>query len=70
MQGIGASEEYLIEKIPVVGRVMRMTEGSVTKIAMKGYIEGRRAIGRPRGRWLDAVDRDVEMQELEKVGRG
>jgi hypothetical protein len=49
---------------------MRMKEERVTKKAMKGYIEGRRAFGRPRGRWLDAVDRDVEMQELEKVGRG
>jgi len=53
-----------------LGRVMRMKEERVTKKAMKGYIEGRRAFGRPRGRWLDAVDRDVEMQELEKVRRG
>jgi len=48
---------------------MRMEEERVTKRAKKGYIEGTRAIGRPRGRWLDAVDRNVEMRELE-VGRG
>jgi len=25
---------------------------------LKGYIEGRRPVGKPRGRWLGAVDRD------------
>jgi hypothetical protein len=43
----------------------------VPKKALKGYIEGRRPVGRSRGRWLDAVDRDAKrMQGLEKVGRG
>ena len=49
---------------------MKMKEERVTKKTMKGYIEGRTAIGKPRGTWLDAVGRDVEMQELEKFGRG
>ena len=32
----------------------------VPKKALKGYIEGRRPVGRPRGRWLDKVDREAE----------
>jgi hypothetical protein len=38
---------------------------------MKGNTTGRRPVGRPRWRWLDAADSDAErksaeMQELEK----
>jgi hypothetical protein len=50
-----------IEKTPVggwVGHVMRMDE-RVSKKAIKGQIEGRRPVGRPRGRWLDVADRDA-----------
>jgi len=32
--------------------------GKVPKRALKGYIEGRRRVGRPIERWLVAVDRD------------
>jgi hypothetical protein len=39
---------------------MKMKEERVPKKATNGYIEGRRPIGRPRGRWLDAVDRDAK----------
>jgi hypothetical protein len=35
---------------------MRMEEERVPKKVMKG----RRPIGRPRGRWLDAVDTDAK----------
>jgi hypothetical protein len=38
---------------------MRIKEEKVPKKALKGYVEGRRAVGRPRGRCTDAVDRDV-----------
>ena len=48
-----------------------MKEERVPKKALKGYTVGRRPVGRPRGRWLGAADRDgkegVEIQELEKV---
>jgi len=27
---------------------------------MKGYTVGRKPVGRPRRRWLDAVDRDAK----------
>jgi hypothetical protein len=42
-----------------MGHVMRM-EGRVAKKALKGYIEGRRQVGRPRGKCLDDVDRDAK----------
>jgi len=42
-----------------VGHVMRMKVERVPKKALERYIEGRRPIGRPRGRWLNAMDRDV-----------
>jgi hypothetical protein len=40
-----------------VGHVVLKDEW-VPKKAMKGYTERRRPVGRHRGRWLDAVDRD------------
>ena len=27
--------------------------------ALKGYTEGRRPVGRARGRWIDAIDKDA-----------
>ena len=42
-----------------VGHVIRVKVERVPKIALEGYIERRRPIGRPRGRWLNAMDRDA-----------
>ena len=42
-----------------VGHVMRVKVERVPKKALEGYIEGRRPVGRPRGRWLNAMDRDA-----------
>jgi hypothetical protein len=42
-----------------VGHVVRMKDERVPKKAMKGYTEARRPVGRSRGRWLDAMDRDA-----------
>jgi hypothetical protein len=36
-----------------VGHVMGMRDETVTNKALKGYVEGRRPVGRPRRRWLD-----------------
>jgi hypothetical protein len=44
-----------------MSHVLRTKEESVPKRALKGYIEGRRPVGRPRGRWIDAVHRDTKM---------
>jgi hypothetical protein len=58
-----------LRRLQWVGRVVGIKEEKVPMKALKEYIEGRKPVGRPRGRWLDAVERDVEMQELEKAGR-
>jgi hypothetical protein len=39
---------------------MRMKDERVHKKAFKGYIEWRTLFDRPRGRWIDAVDRDAK----------
>jgi len=38
----------------------RMKNETVSQKALKGYLEGRRPVGKPRGRWWDAVDRDAK----------
>jgi len=38
----------------------RMQDEKVPREALKGYIEGRKSVGRPRGRWLDEVDRNAK----------
>jgi len=43
-----------------MGHLVRKKEGRVPKKALIGYAEGTRPVGRPRGRWLDAVDRDAK----------
>jgi hypothetical protein len=43
-----------------VGHVIRVKVEMVPKKALKGYIGGRRPVGGPRGRWLDAVDRNTK----------
>lgn len=40
--------------------MMRIQDEKVPREAMKGYIEGRKSVGRPRRRWLDEVDRDAK----------
>ena len=39
---------------------MMMKNERLLKRAMQGNTEGRRPVGRPSGRWLDAVDRDAK----------
>jgi hypothetical protein len=39
--------------------VLRMKDERAPKKALKGYIEGRRPVGRPRGRWIDAADKNA-----------
>ena len=36
---------------------MRMKDERMPNKTLKGYVEERRPVGRPRGRWLDAVGR-------------
>jgi hypothetical protein len=37
-----------------------MKDERAPKKALKGYTEGRMPVGRPRGRWIDAVDKDAD----------
>jgi hypothetical protein len=39
---------------------MRMKDERVTKKALKGYVEGRRPVVRPKGRGIDKVARETE----------
>jgi hypothetical protein len=48
-----------VKRLQLEGHVMRMDE-RVPKNVLKGYIEGRRSVGRPRGRWIDAVEKDTK----------
>jgi hypothetical protein len=43
-----------------VGNMLRMKDERAPQKALKGYIEGRRTVGRPRGRWIDAVEKDAK----------
>lgn len=52
-----------LRRLQWVVHMMRMQDEKVPREALKGCIEGRKLVGRPKGRWLDEVD--VEMQELE-----
>jgi hypothetical protein len=40
--------------------MMRIQDEKVPREVMKGYIEGRKSVGRPRRRWLDELDRDAK----------
>jgi hypothetical protein len=39
---------------------------------LKAYIEGRRPVGKPRRRWINAVDKDAQFtrEEVMKTQRG
>jgi hypothetical protein len=49
-----------LRRLQWVGQVMRLKDERVPKKALKGYTEGRRQVGRTRGKWFDSVDRDTE----------
>jgi len=40
------------------GHVNRMSQGRYPKLALEGYVQGRRGRGRPKKRWLDVVRSD------------
>jgi hypothetical protein len=40
--------------------MLRMKDERAPKKALKAYAKGRRPVGRPRGRWIDAVDMDCK----------
>jgi len=46
-----------LRRLQRAGQAMRMKDERVPKKAVKGHTEGRRLVGKPRGRWFDSVDR-------------
>jgi hypothetical protein len=40
--------------------VLRLKDERAPKKAMKRYIEWKRPVGRHRGRWIEAVDKDAK----------
>ena len=54
-----ATKNIRLRRLHWVGYVMTKDE-RVPKKALKGYIKGRRLLGRPRGRWMNAMDRDTK----------
>ena len=42
-----------------MGHVLSMKDERAPKKALKVYIKGRTPVGRPRGRWIDAVDKNA-----------
>ena len=40
--------------------MLRMKDERALEKALEGYVEGRRPVGSPRGRWIDAVDKDAK----------
>jgi hypothetical protein len=51
-----------LRRLQWVVRVMGKKDERVPKKALEEYIGGRRPVGRPRGRWLDVVDRMLKCQ--------
>ncbi|KAL4148399.1 hypothetical protein QTP88_002652 [Uroleucon formosanum] len=48
------------QRIKWLGHVMWRNTGALTKVALNWKPEGRRPRGRPRKRWMDVVEKDLE----------
>jgi hypothetical protein len=48
------------QRIKWLGHVMRRNTDALTKVALNWKPEGRRPRGRPRKRWMDIVEKDLE----------
>jgi hypothetical protein len=48
------------QRIKWLGHVMRRNKDALTKVALNWKPEGRRPRGRPRKRWMDVVEKDLE----------
>ena len=57
---LGPGRNIKLRRLQWVAHVLSMKDERAPKKALKGDIEGRRAVGRPKGRWIDAVMKNVE----------
>ena len=46
------------------GHVVRMKSGRYPKVALQGYVHGKRRRGRPRKRWIDVAEEDCQEMGL------
>jgi hypothetical protein len=46
------------------GHVTRMQNGRYPKVALQGYVHGKRRRGRPKKRWMDMIEEDCRMMGL------
>ena len=53
-----------INRLRWLGHVARMEEERVPKKLLNGFPEGRRSAGRPKARWLDAVNCDIKILNI------
>ena len=49
-----------LRRLQWVGHLSRMKDERAPKEAFNGFIEGKRPVGRPRGRWIAAAEKDAE----------
>jgi hypothetical protein len=52
-------EDIKIERLEWAGHIIRMEEKRVPKMILNGNFHTTRAVGRPRTRWADVVQRDA-----------
>nr|CAD7255948.1 unnamed protein product [Timema shepardi] len=55
----------LIKIIKLLGHMMRMEENKMPKKALQSKEKGIKPIGRPRARWMDPVQKDMEARGLD-----
>jgi hypothetical protein len=55
-----SSNNMRLRRLRWVGHATNAKDERIPKIAFKGYLEGRRPVGRQRGTWIDAVGRNAK----------
>ena len=52
--------EELLYRLQWAGHIIRMEGNRIPRKVLFSQIEGRRPVGRPKHRWIDAVERDAD----------
>jgi len=51
-------------RLQYFGRVVRMDQGRYPKLALEGYVHGKRNRERPKRRWLDRIKEDLVLLNM------